>query len=146
MYQCFIKFVPPFRIFLYQYLAIWWRSLKIMNSCMKTSSIMGSDIDISACTERSFFMVKKYKEILRYHLNVQMFHGRRRERLLIWNLKSNCLKKTKSPLFNWKRITKICPKNWARNMSQRSSSRKSMFDSAMWLANYLTNIHNLFQL
>ena len=36
---------------------------------MKTPSIMGSDIDISACTERSFFMVKKYKEILRYHSN-----------------------------------------------------------------------------
>ena len=37
---------------------------------MKTPSIMGLDIDISACTERSFFfMVKKYKEILRYHSN-----------------------------------------------------------------------------
>lgn len=40
-----------------------------MNSCMKTPSIMGSDMDISACTEKSFFMVKKYNEILRYHSN-----------------------------------------------------------------------------
>ena len=30
-----------------------------MNSCMKTPSIMGLDIDISACTERSFFYGEK---------------------------------------------------------------------------------------
>ena len=50
MYQRFAKFVPPFRTFLYQYPTGWWRSQKNINSCMKTPSIMGLDIDISACT------------------------------------------------------------------------------------------------